>query len=111
MSQMGELGKQNVATGERMSIQPPVPDIKTRLRFNWNSAFAQDPFNANTIYFGSQFLHRSNNKGLTWEIASPDLTTDNKAQQNQDANGGLSVDNKNFTADLLILVEALHLSG
>ncbi len=44
MSQGGNLGKQNVETGERMSIQPPMPDLKTRLRFNWNAAFAQDPF-------------------------------------------------------------------
>ena len=92
MSQGGELGKQNVATGERMGIQPPAPDLKTRLRYNWNAAFAQDPFDAGTIYYGSQFLHKSINKGLTWAVVSTDLTTDNKTQQNQDNNGGLSVD-------------------
>lgn len=105
MSQKGELGKQNVATGERMSIQPPPPNLKTELRFNWNAAFAQDPFDANTIYFGSQFLHRSINKGLTWDVISPDLTTDNKVQQNQDNNGGLSVDitgAENYTTILCI---------
>jgi len=92
MSQEGELQKINVVTGEDMYLKPPTPDVKTYLRFNWNAAFAQDPVDAKTIYFGSQFLHKSNNKGLTWEIISPDLTTDNKAQQNQDNNGGLSVD-------------------
>lgn len=92
MSQKGELGKQNIATGDRMSIQPPAPDLTTVLRFNWNAAFAQDHFDAGTIYFGSQFLHRSINKGLTWEIISPDLSTDNKLQQKQDENGGLSLD-------------------
>ena len=92
MSQGGELGRINIATGERMSIQPPAPDLKTRLRFNWNAAFAQDPFDANTIYFGSQFLHKSSNKGLTWEVVSADLTTNNAVQQKQDDNGGLSID-------------------
>jgi hypothetical protein len=92
MSQEGNLGKQNIITGERMGIQPPAPDLKTVLRFNWNAAFAQDPFDSKTIYFGSQFLHKSTNKGLTWEIISPDLTTNNKVQQNQAENGGLSVD-------------------
>ena len=92
MSQKGELGKQNVVTGERMGIQPPLPKMKTILRFNWNAALAQDPFDSKTIYFGSQFLHRSTNKGLSWEILSPDLTTNDKIQQNQDNNGGLSVD-------------------
>ena len=92
MSQGGGLGKQNIATGERMGLQPPMPDLKTRLRFNWNAAFAQDLFDSKTIYYGSQFVHKSSNKGLTWEIISPDLTTDNKVQQRQDENGGLSVD-------------------
>jgi len=92
MSQEGELQKTNVVTGEAMYIKPPAPDAKTYLRFNWNAAFAQDPLDAKTIYFGSQFLHKSTNKGLTWQIISPDLTTDNKQQQNQENNGGLSVD-------------------
>ena len=92
MSQEGELHKVNVVTGENMSIKPPAPDVKTYLRFNWNAAFVQDPLDAKTIYYGSQFLHKSSNKGLTWQIISPDLTTDNKQQQNQENNGGLSID-------------------
>ncbi len=92
MSQEGELQKRNVVTGEGMYIKPPTPDAKTYLRFNWNSAFAQDPLDTKTIYYGSQFVHKSSNKGLTWQIISPDLTTDNKQQQNQENNGGLSVD-------------------
>jgi photosystem II stability/assembly factor-like uncharacterized protein len=105
MSQGGNLGKINITTGERMDLQPPIPDLKTRLRFNWNAAFAQDPFDANTIYYGSQFLHKSTNKGLTWQIISPDLTTDNKEQQKQDENGGLSIDitgAENYTTILCI---------
>jgi photosystem II stability/assembly factor-like uncharacterized protein len=92
MSQGGELGKYNVKTGQSMSIQPPVPDLKTRLRFNWNAAFAQDPFDANTIYYCSQLVHKSKNKGMNWEVISPDLTTNDSVQQRQDDNGGLSVD-------------------
>ena len=92
MSQKGELGRYNVATGEQNSLQPPIPDLKTRLRFNWNAAFAQAPADASTIYYGSQFVHKSTNKGFTWQIISPDLTTNNPAQQKQDENGGLSVD-------------------
>jgi photosystem II stability/assembly factor-like uncharacterized protein len=93
MSQGGNLGKVNTVTGEDMNLKPPTPDEKTaRLRFNWNAAFAQDPFDAKTIYYGSQFIHKSSSKGLSWQIISPDLTTDNKAQQKQDENGGLSID-------------------
>ena len=92
MSQEGEMVRHNSLTGQSMRLKPPVQDIKTRLRFNWNAALAQDPKENSTIYFGSQFLHKSTNKGLTWEIISPDLTTNDTAQQNQENNGGLSID-------------------
>jgi photosystem II stability/assembly factor-like uncharacterized protein len=92
MSQEGNLVRTNVVTGEKMGIKPPKPDLATRLRFNWNAAFGQDAFDTKTIYYGSQFVHKSTNNGLTWQIISPDLTTNNKEQQNQDTNGGLSVD-------------------
>ena len=92
MSQGGNLSKYNVSTGERAIIRPPAPDLKTRLRFNWNAGLALDPLDSKTVYYGSQFVHKSTNKGLTWEIISPDLTTNNKEQQKQDENGGLSID-------------------
>ena len=92
MSQMGGLGRYNIATGEQTRLQPPGLDAKKRLRFNWNAAFAQAPDDASTIYYGSQFVHKSSNKGNTWQIISPDLTTNNPAQQKQDENGGLSLD-------------------
>lgn len=105
MSQGGYFGKYNVLTGEDMFLRPPSPDRKTRLRFNWNAAFAQDPTDVKTIYYGSQFLHKSTNKGMDWEIISPDLTTNDTAQQKQDENGGLSLDitgAENYTTILAI---------
>jgi photosystem II stability/assembly factor-like uncharacterized protein len=92
MSQGGNVGKQNVKTGERWFIKPPSVDLNIKLRFNWNSAIAQDPFDNNTVYYGSQFLHKSSNKGAAWEIISPDLTTNNPDQQKQDETGGLTLD-------------------
>lgn len=92
MSQGGNLGKYNVSTGQEMTLRPPVTDIKTKLRFNWNAAFAQSPLEAGTIYYASQFVHKSTDRGLTWEIISPDLTTNDTLQQKQDENGGLSLD-------------------
>jgi photosystem II stability/assembly factor-like uncharacterized protein len=93
MSQGGNLGRRNWKTGESWFVKPPALDTKMRLRFNWNSAIAQDPFDKKTIYYGSQFLHKSNNKGVSWETISPDLTTNDtvkiKAFQNT---GGLTFD-------------------
>ncbi|HYC40485.1 MAG TPA: hypothetical protein VEB63_08350 [Chitinophagaceae bacterium] len=93
MSQGGSLGKRNWKTGESWSIRPPTIDPKQTLRWNWNSPLAQDPFDKKTIYYGSQFLHRSPNKGVNWETISPDLTTNDSvkiaAYQNT---GGLTMD-------------------
>ena len=92
MSQGGSVGRYNTVTGQSSFIKPPAPDAKTLLRFNWNAAIAQDPFDKQTIYFGSQFLHKSTNKGAAWEIISGDLTTNDSAKIDQRDNGGLSID-------------------
>src|SRR5688572_4891969 len=92
MSQGGSVGRYNAKTGERWFIRPPAPDLKTSLRFNWNAAIAQDPFDKNSILFGSQYLHRSNDKGVNWEIISRDLTTNDSLKIDQTNNGGLSLD-------------------
>jgi len=92
-SQGGFVDRRNWKTGESWFIKPPSLDPKLLLRFNWNTAMAQDPFDKKTIYLGSQFLHKSVNKGVSWEIISPDLstndTTEIKAFQNT---GGLTMD-------------------
>ncbi len=90
-SQNGDLYRYDKLTGYYLSISPPAPDLKTRLRFNWNAGFAQDPTNNSIAYYGSQFLHRTTDKGATWEIISPDLTTNNTEHQKQDY-GGLTID-------------------
>jgi len=91
MSQGGALGRYNFSTGQRESIKPPAPDAKTKMRFNWNSALAIDPFDPSTIYYGSQFLNKSTDKGTTWQIISPDLTTNDSTQQVEET-GGLTLD-------------------
>lgn len=111
MSQGGSLGRYNVKTGEQWFIRPPVPDLKTPLRFNWNAALAQDPFDKSTIYYASQFLHKSINKGASWETISPDLTTNDSAKTDQSKNGGLSIDitgAENYCTILTIAPSALE---
>ena len=92
MSQGGSLGKYNVKTGEQWNIRPPSTNPKVVFRFNWNAAMAQDPLDKSTIYYASQFLHKSTNKGASWETISPDLTTNDSAKIDQSNNGGLSLD-------------------
>ena len=92
-SQGGSVGRRNWKTGESWFIKPPALDPKIKLRFNWNSALAQDPFDKKTIYFGSQYVHKSIDKGVNWEIISPDLTANDSVQIAAYQNtGGLTLD-------------------
>ena len=89
MSQGGNLRRFNFVTGESKDIKPYHPQGEA-LRFNWSAAIAADPFVPATIYYGSQYVHRSTDRGDSWEIISPDLTTNDSAKQRQRESGGLS---------------------
>jgi len=105
MSQQGYVQRYDWQTGNNYMVRPTPPDAKTKLRFNWNAAIGQDPFDNNTAYFGSQFVHKTNDKGLTWEIISPDLTTNDPEKQKQTESGGLNIDAtgaENYTTILVV---------
>ena len=104
MSQGGNVGMVDRETGKTKLIRPLHPE-GTWLRFNWNAAMAQDPFTDCGIYYGSQFLHYSTDCGQSWEIISPDLTTNDPEKQKQATSGGLTIDNtqaENHTTILAI---------
>lgn len=105
MSQQGYVGRFDRKTGLTKMIRPTHPNPDVKLRFNWNSALAQDPFDHATIYFGSQFVHKSVDKGDTWELISPDLTTNDPEKQKQYLSGGITMDAtgaENYTTILAI---------
>ena len=91
-SQQGNVGRYDKLTGSSKRIKPTSDDPDLELRFNWNAAIAQDPFDNSTIYFGSQFVHKSTDKGDNWTMISPDLTTNDTTKQQQDKSGGLTID-------------------
>lgn len=95
MSQGGNVGFYDRETGRTRFVQPNHPDHKVELRYNWNAAIAQDPFSDCGVYFGSQFLHFSDDCGETWIIKSPDLTTNDTSKQKADKSGGLTMDATN----------------
>ena len=91
MSQGGALMRWDLRTGERKGIRPDGPE-GVKLRFNWNAGIATDPHDPAAVYYGSQFLHLSRDRGESWSIISPDLTTDNADWQRQAESGGLTPD-------------------
>ena len=92
MSQQGFVSRYDWKTGNNYIVRPTHPDPKVQLRFNWNSGIGQDPFDNSTVYFGSQFVHKSTDKGLTWTVISNDLTTNDPEKQKQSESGGLTLD-------------------
>ncbi|MEM6697959.1 MAG: hypothetical protein AAF599_06160, partial [Bacteroidota bacterium] len=93
------------------TVQPLAKEDDPKLRFNWNAPMALSPHNPDRFYMGSQFLHRSNDMGDTWEIISPDLTTNDESKQNQEDSGGLSKDNsgaENYTTIFTISESPLN---
>ena len=111
MSQQGFVSRYDWQTGNNYSVRPTHPDAEVDLRFNWNAAINIDPFDNSTLYFGSQFVHKSTDKGLTWKIISPDLTTNDPEKQKQSESGGLTMDAtgaENHTTILVIEPSAVE---
>lgn len=109
MSQGGNLSYVDRHTGKTQTIRPVHPE-GVPLRFNWNAGFAQNPFHNCGIYYGSQFVHKSMDCGQSWEIISPDLTTNDPEKQKQHESGGLTIDNtaaENHTTILAIAPSTL----
>jgi photosystem II stability/assembly factor-like uncharacterized protein len=89
--QGGGLFRVGRQTGEIQEIKPFATAGEEDLRFNWNTPFFAGSSGA--LYAGSQYVHRSRDRGASWERISPDLTTDDPAKQKQMESGGLTVDN------------------
>ena len=76
----GQYGVLNVKTGQEKNYWVgaqslygnPASDLI--FRFQRVSPMATSPHDPEVIYYGSQYLHRSRDKGVTWEKISPDLT-------------------------------------
>ena len=74
-TQQGNLQRLNVATGEVLGIRPQPAAEDAPERWNWDSPIHISPHDHNRIYFGSQRLWKSDNRGDSWVAISEDLTT------------------------------------
>ena len=83
----------DIEKGRIKTIQPLPKKGQPKLRFNWNAPIAVSNSQPDRIYIGSQFVHKSEDQGESWETISPDLTTNDPKKQLQEDSGGLSMDN------------------
>jgi photosystem II stability/assembly factor-like uncharacterized protein len=72
--QFGNYFRINNRTGERKYITPKHELGERPLRWNWQSPIQLSTHNMDIVYFGSNKLHRSLDKGETFQPISNDLT-------------------------------------
>lgn len=75
---------QNIMAYPQLQLGEAAKNMK--YRFQWVSPMAVSPHNREQVYHGSQHVHRSNDGGKTFEVISPDLSTD--TPEHQDYSGG-----------------------
>jgi photosystem II stability/assembly factor-like uncharacterized protein len=106
-SENGSYNRYDPLTHKLTDIQPkpatilnygkinPVPTIPGTpvFRYNWSAPFVLSPLDPKTVFLGSNYLFQSKNGGQTWEIISPDLTTNDSKKIAAGNNGGITPDN------------------
>jgi len=77
--QFGNYFRFDRISRKRTSIKPKHELGERPFRFNWNTPIHLSKHNQDILYIGANKLFRSMNRGDSYEIISPDLTTGGKA--------------------------------
>ena len=94
----GYLSRYDHKTGENraISVYPDNPMgagvITMKYRFQWNFPIFFSPHNPKRLYVCAQNLFVTENEGQTWEMISPDLTTNDTTRQ-RSSGGPITQDN------------------
>ena len=72
--QYGGLVRYDRRTGERIDIRPQEDKAGPPLRWNWDSPILISPHSPTRLYYASQILFRSDDRGDSWRAVSPDLS-------------------------------------
>ncbi|MEM1003185.1 MAG: glycosyl hydrolase, partial [Bacteroidota bacterium] len=72
--QQGVLWRIDQTTKETVYIQPQAQEGDPYERFNWDAPILVSPHNPKRLYFASQRVWRSDNRGDDWTPISEDLT-------------------------------------
>lgn len=92
----GILERSELSTGitRTVSVWPDNPEgwaaADLRYRFQWTFPVHISPHDHETVYAGSQHLHRTTDGGQSWEVISPDLTRNDVSKQQK--TGGLTTE-------------------
>jgi photosystem II stability/assembly factor-like uncharacterized protein len=73
-SQHGGLVRYDRRSGEEIDIRPQEGAGEEPYRFNWDSPLLISPHAHTRLYFAANTVFRSDDRGDTWKVISPDLT-------------------------------------
>jgi hypothetical protein len=89
-----------------------MPESGLRFRVQWNFPVELSPHDPLTMYYGSNVVHRTRTEGQSWEVISPDLTTNDTARFAM-AGGPINADvtGVEIWSALLAIQESPHTPG
>jgi photosystem II stability/assembly factor-like uncharacterized protein len=73
-SQYGGLVRYDRKTGEMLSIKAQERDDEPAYRWNWDAPLVISRFDNKRIYHAANKVFRSDDRGNTWKVISPDLS-------------------------------------
>jgi hypothetical protein len=82
--------EQEVMVWPQMAVGQRASDL--RYRFQWNTPIRVSRHDPSVLYTTSNHVHRSRDEGQSWEVASPDLTRNDRSRQDY-SGGAISRDN------------------
>jgi photosystem II stability/assembly factor-like uncharacterized protein len=94
----GQYSRMNLRTGQEKQYwvgaqsiygMPPKDLI---YRFQRVSPMETSPNDSHVVYYGSQYLHRTRDEGVTWEKISPDLTWNPPERQSKVSGEPITID-------------------
>ena len=105
----------DTSSGQTRSIEPHPWMVgsqgqgmfQARYRFNWDAPIVISPHDPGTVYWGGNVLFRSRDYGYSWDVISPDLTTNDPDKQ-LDSGGEIYNDNTaaEFHTTILTVAES-----
>lgn len=90
--QMNNLYRYDLRMRRSKTIRPWASLSQPPYRFNWNSPIHISPHDPKTVYTGGNYLFKTTDRGQTWKIISPDLSTNDPKKQ-KDSGGPITLDN------------------
>ncbi|MBI1876270.1 MAG: sialidase, partial [Acidobacteria bacterium] len=103
-----KLTRYDARTKTARSVSPWIitldsPPTDSKYRCHWTAPIAIDPFDHTAVYYGCQVIFRTQNGGQSWDVVSPDLSTQDKSRIV--SSGGVVGDNLGqFSGELVFAI-------